>query len=266
MGTIDDLPILKSSSMISMRSYFTTVPKWLWAIQLVVMSVCQMAFFVYITQISGTSRMTVDQVALGNALQAVSFSTVFSICSISGDEKHAGTLPLIMMTPSRTFTVVLGESLFQILTGVITVAFSLFIANLFFGVSFAHVNIVAVTAIVLTTCFAMAGFGLLLGSFGIYLRSSTLLASLFMYVGLIFCGVNFPIEQLPGFLQPISYVLPLTYGVRALSLAVGGAGVLSLLPSLIIMASLGLAMVLIGMIMFTLFEKKARDNGALEIF
>ncbi|MDW5562047.1 MAG: ABC transporter permease [Methanomassiliicoccus sp.] len=230
------------------------------------MSISQMAFFVYVTQVSGTAKMTVDQVALGNALQTVSYSAVFSICSIPGEEKHAGTLPLIMMTPSRIFTVVLGESLFQIVTGIITVAFSLLIAATFFGVSFAQVNLLAVCAVILVTCFAMAGFGLMLGSFGIYLRSSTLLASLFMYVGLVFCGVNFPIDQLPSFLQPISYVLPLSYGVRSLSLAVSGSNVLSILPSLIAMVVIGFIMILIGMAMFYVFEKMARSKGTTEIF
>ncbi len=266
MGIKDDLPIMKSSSMISMRSYFTIVPKWLWMVQLIVMSVGQMAFFVYITQVSGTSKMTVDQVALGNALQAVSYSTVFSICNISGDEKHAGTLSLIMMTPSRIFTVVLGESLFQIITGMVTAFFSLFIAATFFGVSFAHVNLAAIIAVIMVTCFAMAGFGLMLGSFGIYLRSSTLLASLFMYVGLVFCGVNFPIDGLPSFLQPISYALPLTYGVKSLSLAVGGSDIVMVLPYLMAAASIGFGMVLIGALMFTFFERMARKKGAMELF
>jgi ABC-2 type transport system permease protein len=36
------------------------------------------------------------------------------------------------------------------------------------------------------------------------------------------CGLFFPIEKLPVFLKPISYVLPLTYGADVLHGAVHG--------------------------------------------
>jgi ABC-2 type transport system permease protein len=225
-----------------------------------------MVFFVYIVQLSGTTSISVQQVALGNALQAVTFSTVFAICSIPGNEKHGGTLPLLMTTPTRIYTVIAGQSLFQILTGIISVAFSLAFAAVAFGVSFANMDAIAVVVIVLVTTFAMTGFGLMLSSLGVYLRSSTLLASLFLYVGLIFCGVNFPVSQLPTFLQPISYALPMTYGIDSLRMAVDGASLLQVAPSIVAMLVIGLIMMIAGYLMFDTFEKMARKKGATELF
>ncbi len=42
------------------------------------------------------------------------------------------------------------------------------------------------------------------------------------------CGLFFPIAMLPGFLQPLAYVLPLTYGVDALHCAFGTRSTLPL--------------------------------------
>lgn len=261
-----ELSVLKSSSWISIRSLFAAVPLWLWIVQLVTISITQMVFFVLVTQMAGNPSISVQEVALGNALQSITYSTVFAICSIPGNEKHAGTLPLVMTTPTRLFTVVVGESLFQILSGIITVAISLTFASVVFGVDFSNVNLACLVIVVLATAFSMTGFGLMLGSMGVRLRSSTLLASLFLYVGLIFCGVNFPVSQLPSFLQPISYALPLTYGVSALKSAVAGASIGAVMPELLAMLAIGAIMISLGYLMFNKFEKMARVKGSTEMF
>lgn len=38
------------------------------------------------------------------------------------------------------------------------------------------------------------------------------------------CGLFFPVERLPVWLQPLSHVLPLTYGADLLHRAIRGAG------------------------------------------
>jgi ABC-2 type transport system permease protein len=45
-------------------------------------------------------------------------------------------------------------------------------------------------------------------------------SNFFRFPMIFLCGLFFPIEKLPVFLQPLSYVLPLTYGVDVLHGAV----------------------------------------------
>ncbi len=251
---------------ISIRSQFAVVPPWLWLVELISVSIFQMTFFVLVVGISGNNDVGVEYVALGNALQSVTFVTVYSVCGIPGSEKHGGTLSSIMTTPSRLFTIFTGKALFQILAGIFTVAISLTFATQLFGVSLQHANLLAVGAIILVTTFSMTGFGLMLSSIGLYTRSSTILASLVMYVGLILCGVNFPVSELPAFLRPLSYLLPLTYGVEGLRKAVSGASVFDLGPILIIMIALGVLALLMANWMFHIFETMARKRGTLDMF
>ena len=42
------------------------------------------------------------------------------------------------------------------------------------------------------------------------------------------CGLFFPVAMLPSFLQPVAYVLPLTYGVDILHGVFGGSSTMSL--------------------------------------
>jgi ABC-2 type transport system permease protein len=82
----------------------------------------------------------------------------------------------------------------------------------------------------------------------------------------VFCGVNFPISYIPTYLQPISYGLPLTYGVISLRDAMAGASVLDLLPNMIIIAFIGALMLMIAYALFWIFEIIARKKGTLDIF
>lgn len=51
-------------------------------------------------------------------------------------------------------------------------------------------------------------------------------SNFFRFPMIFLCGLFFPIDQLPAFLKPFSYALPLTYGVDALHGAVHGGHVM----------------------------------------
>ncbi len=49
-------------------------------------------------------------------------------------------------------------------------------------------------------------------------------SNFFRFPMLFLCGLFFPIDRLPVWLQPLSYALPLTYGADILHASLGGAG------------------------------------------
>ena len=53
-------------------------------------------------------------------------------------------------------------------------------------------------------------------------------SNFFRFPMIFLCGLFFPIEQLPVFLRPISYLLPLTYGADILHSSISGNNVMSL--------------------------------------
>ncbi len=62
------------------------------------------------------------------------------------------------------------------------------------------------------------------------------------------CGLFIPIEALPLFLQPLSYILPLTYGADMLKLSIHSESAISLWISLpiLILYALGLFLISTG--------------------
>jgi ABC-2 type transport system permease protein len=266
MTLIEDLRVIRSAARTAVISSFTVLPPWLWLLQIFSVSLFSMAFFAFVAAFADNPEISVAYIALGNALQSLAFSTVYSVTNLSGIEKHMGTLQVVLASPTRIFKVFLGKSLFQIVTGIITVIVSLSYAVFIFGVDFSQVNLLSLSLIVIMTTLAMLGFGLMISSLGLYFRSNVIMGSLFMYMSLIFSGVNFPVSYLPEFLQPISYLLPMTYGVSGLREAAQGATVLQILPSLGAMALLGSFMAFIGFLLFKRLEKMSLERGTLDLF
>mgnify|MGYP000966103884 CR=1 FL=1 len=61
-------------------------------------------------------------------------------------------------------------------------------------------------------------------------------SNFFRFPMIFLCGLFFPVAKLPVFLQPLSYVLPLTYGADALHGAVHGGNAMPILNDLAILA------------------------------
>jgi ABC-2 type transport system permease protein len=62
-------------------------------------------------------------------------------------------------------------------------------------------------------------------------------SNFFRFPMVFLCGLFFPIEKLPTFLQPLAYVLPLTYGADALHAAVHGGHALPLAIDFVILGA-----------------------------
>jgi len=62
-------------------------------------------------------------------------------------------------------------------------------------------------------------------------------SNFFRFPMLFLCGLFFPIEQLPAWLRPVSYVLPLTYGADILHASIRQAGRMPLALDFVVLAA-----------------------------
>jgi len=226
----------------------------------------EMAFFVYLARFVSPSITNVTFIAVGNAMQVASFSSIFAVCNLTSEEKWQGTLVPLMATPANRFSLFLGRSLFQILNGIATIAVGFFYANRVFGVNMANTDFIALSVVILVTSLTMTGFGLMLGSVGLFMRTAMIIANIFLFIGHLLSGVNFPVSLLPTWLQPFSYAIPMTYGTTAARLAVQGANLIQLSPILAQEIAVGFGSIIVGYGLFIGFEILARRSGKLEEF
>ena len=81
---------------------------------------------------------------------------------------------------------------------------------------------------------------------------------------LIFCGITYPLEVLPGWMQNVAAWLPLTYAIRAIrSVTLAGATFAQVRPDLEKLLMFAVILPAIGYLSFRFIERRARRTGAL---
>jgi ABC-2 type transport system permease protein len=258
---MNNLKVFVSSAIFSFRAQFDWLNPAMWITMKFVLSLSQMAFFAFVGVFAGAS---VPFIAIGNALQSLSWNTVFSVINITGHDKWDGTLPLVLATPAHRMPLFIGRAMIHVLDGLISVAISFAFAAFIFGVNFGQADVLALTFTVFLTAFTMAGFGLFIGGLSFFFRNPMVFANIFTFVLLIFCGVNFPVQSLPNVIQPVSYLFPLTYGITAARSAISGGNLIQIAPTLALQLVVGLAAMVVGFLFFRSFENNARKTGKME--
>lgn len=258
--------IFISSANFAFKALFSWLRPEMWIVQLLVMPLFEMAFFVYLATFVSPTITNIPFIAVGNGMQVSAAASIFAVCNLTSEEKWQGTLIPLIATPANRFPLFLGRAVYQIFNGMATITIGFIYAKYVFGVDMSRADFLALAVVILITCLAMTGFGLMLGSLGLFLRTAMIIANIFLFVGLLVCGVNFPVTSLPVWLQPFSYAIPMTYGTMAARSAVQGANLMMLAPVLLQEIATGIGSILVGYGLFIGFEILARKRGTLEEF
>jgi ABC-2 type transport system permease protein len=225
----------------------------------------QMVFFAFVASISGPGT-SVAFVVIGNAVATVTYSSVFSVCQTTDNEKEAGTMEHLLVSPANRIAMYFGRGLIPVLTSLATVTVGLVYAVTVFHVAFDPAAAPQLAVSIVLTAVAMVAFGLLLGGIALYLRTSIILGNIFLFLGLLLSGVNFPLSELPLPLQYLGNLLPLTWGISAVRAALAGAPLGTLLGlwarvGICAAASFGIAIAL-----WNVFERRALSTGSIARF
>jgi len=226
----------------------------------------QMVFFAFVVRLAGGGASEIAFTAVGNAVATVTYSSVFSVCQTTDSEKWQGTMEHLLVSPANRFALYIGRGLIPILISLATVAVGLVYADLFFGVVIPWSVVPALAVSVVLTAFAMVGFGLLLGGVALYLRTSLILGNIFLFVGLLLSGVNFPLSSLPPVLRWAGDALPLTWGLVAIRATISGETLGSLAP---LWGAVGLAAIIsfgAALALWEVFERRALTTGSIARF
>lgn len=230
----------------------------------IVMPLAQMFFFVYL----GTFATGQDNAAfyiIGNALQIAAVSGIYGVTMSIGGERNEGTLPYLFGAPANRMLIFLGRAFMNIIDGAIGVVIAFFWGVVLMGLDLSHTNIAALTLTIIITTLSTCGFGLLLGSVALVTVNVMFINNLVYFLLLIFSGANVPLQSLPAWVQAISSALPLTRGIAAARLLVGGASLAEAGPLLLGELGIGLMYSLLGYVLFTVFEVEAKKRGTLEL-
>ncbi len=231
----------------------------------IIMPLAQMFFFVYLgTYATGAGNAAVYIV--GNALQIAAVSGIYGMTMSIGGDRNSGTLGYILGTPANRLVVFMGRALMNILDGALGVVIAFFWGITLMGLDLSHTSVPALALTIVITTISTCGLGLLMGCLSLITVNVMFVNNFVYFLLLIFSGANVQLSQMPTWVQATSAVLPLTRGIAAARLLVGGASLAEVMPLLLGELAIGLMYALLGYLLFAVFEIEAKRRGTLEIF
>ncbi len=138
-------------------------------------------------------------------------------------ERRQGTLELLVASPTPFSLVLVPATVSMATIGLWSLVATLLWGRLVFGIpiSFDQPLVFVVAALALALSLGLVGFLQAVSS--VRYRSAWALGSLFEFPVWLICGFLVPLSILPGWVRPISWLLPPTWGVAAVrDAALGG--------------------------------------------
>jgi ABC-2 type transport system permease protein len=130
-------------------------------------------------------------------------------------EKEQGTMDGILVAPVPRYAIVVGKTLAQTVRGMVQASVILTMSILFFGVRIYGSPFLMVMVMLLGVA-SFAGIGIIMTSIAPEQETAMMMMMLLQFPMMFLCGIVFPIEQLPDWLQSVGKMLPLYYAADAL--------------------------------------------------
>lgn len=131
----------------------------------------------------------------------------------------AGCLEAMLSTQTQPGTVILLSSVYSFTIKMVHVALILAIGGLLLGADFSRCNVLSVMVIMALAAMSSAGIGILSAAFIVVMKKGDPIEWLIGSVSSLLGGALFPVSIMPPWLQKVSALLPTTYALEALRLA-----------------------------------------------
>lgn len=203
-------------------------------------------------------------VLLGLALFSFMGTGISGVAGQVNREQVMGTLEAILAAPFRPAGLAAGLSLSGTLYACGEMAGYLLFGAVLLGAPVGNANLLSAAVILMLAVVSFNSLGLLAASVIVVFKRGNPVAWFFQGVAGLLGGVYFPVEVLPDWLQALSALLPVTYAVRGLELAVyQGASISTLWGEILPLAFLAALLLPLGLFSFAASIREAKRAGNL---
>jgi ABC-2 type transport system permease protein len=187
-----------------------------------------------------------------------------SFSSSIREGQMTGTLEIMLLSPTRLSAILLSSTLWPYVMTTVNVIIYLAVGALVFGFSVSQANFLTAVVVLILSIASFSGIGILSAAVVLVVKKGDPIAWLFGGVSTLLAGVYYPITVLPDWLTPLSHVLPMTYALDAMRLAMLRGYSLSQIR-LDVLALLGFTVVLtpLAFLAFRKALKQAKREGSL---
>ncbi len=196
---------------------------------------------------------------------SVTFEGVTDLITI---ERWEGTIEHTFMAPISRFTHLIGSCWYAIAHGLLFTFVQLIVVGSFFHLDLSHANYLTATFMLLVGSVSFVGFGIGAAVLPLlFTERGSQMSYIVRAILLLISGVYYPINVLPGWMQPLAKVSPATYVLNGLRAGIINGQVIwsneiwSYTWPLIVT---GLVSVPLGIYIFKVAERYAKRTGRLK--
>jgi ABC-2 type transport system permease protein len=176
-----------------------------------------------------------------------------------------GTLEALLVTQTSIPAIIVSSSLYSFLWATFKVAMYLLLGVAVFGIDMGKANLAAAFLILLLTITSFTSVGIISASFVMILKKGDPAGWLFTSLSALLGGLYYPVSVLPEWLRHVSYVLPVTYALEAMRLALlKGNSIRELLfPNIMALLLFSCVMMPLSVYIFGHAVRRAKREGSL---
>lgn len=256
------------------RNFHLIKRYWAWEVVWIMYSIVNALAVTFIaegsTTVAGTSADSVSRFTLFLMLGTLVWhylSMIFTFVSeVIQWERWEGTIEYTLMAPVSRWVHLIGQTLFSVVYALLTTLLIGAIMTVFFNVDLSNANLFGALVVLLFGSASLIGISIFASILPLlYPERGAQMTHIVQAMFLLVSGIYYPISVLPGWMQWLSRVSPVTYvldGVRAGIM--DGAGNAEIMPVLVPLVISGLVFVPLGIWMFMLAEAYAKRTGKLK--
>ncbi|HEY3061712.1 MAG TPA: ABC transporter permease [Chloroflexota bacterium] len=181
-------------------------------------------------------------------------------------ERWEGTIEYTLMAPVPRYLHLLGTCCFAVTYAVFRSTLLFGIVTLIFGIDLARANVLTAAAVIVVGSISVIGLAMVAAVLPLLFTERGAQMTFVIHSSLLLIsGVYAPIDVLPGWLQVLSPLSPITYILRSVRVGLlegGGLGTVG--GDLLVLAGMGAVLVPGGLLIFREAERFAKRTGRLK--
>lgn len=246
----------------SYRALFHWLTPWVLIPSFLIAPLFQILLFVYIGRAAGLQSD--EFYVIGNALQYAAIPCLFAMGNAISNERWQQTLGAVLATPAHRLPLFVGRALPVIVNGVAVAAFAFVAGGALLGIDVPLSAVAPLALVIVVTTFSCTGLGLVNAAISLRVRETAVLSNVIFGLLLIFCGVNIPLDDLPGWMSTTAQGMPLTHGIEAARKLADGASLRKVDQLLAAETLIGSVYVVAGYSLLRYFEWESRRLATLD--
>ncbi len=250
------------------RNYFLTKRYFMWEVVWLVYSVMNALTIGFIgVEFGGVNPSVATTYLLIGTLIWSYLSMIFDLLSETVSwERWEGTIEYTFMSPASRAAQLIGMGVYAVLYGIVRMIVMLGVISLFFDMSLGNANYLGALALLAICSVSLVGFGMVAAVRPLLSpEKGQQVTAIVTAVLLLVSGIYYSVDVLPGWLQPLSVISPVTYaldGIRKMLL--DGAPFASQWDNVWPLLIMGLIFPPLGLWLFHAGEMFAKRTGRLK--